>query len=80
MASATIGMPSLAKLFQIPVTVTDRVDRDFENPHEDSIEYVSPTPSAPPAGIAFETAVVVSVSTTACGYVSPGVARTVRIQ
>ena len=38
MARATIGMPSLAKLFQMPVTSTDSVDRDFEKPHDDSIE------------------------------------------
>ena len=37
-ASATTGVPSLTKLFQMPVTSTESVDRDFENPHDDSIE------------------------------------------
>ena len=38
MASATTGIPSLAKLFQMPVTTTESVERDFEKPHDDSIE------------------------------------------
>src|SRR5215471_5134892 len=66
-ATATIGMPSLTKLFQMPVTTTDRVARDLENPHDPSIEYVSPTAMAPPTGRALATAVVVSVTTMACG-------------
>jgi hypothetical protein len=37
MASANTGIPSLTKLFQMPVTMTEKVDLDFENPQEESI-------------------------------------------
>ena len=65
--SAAIGMPSLAKLFQIPETTTDNEVRDFEKPQEPNMAYVRPMATAPPAGTVFATAVVVSVCTSACG-------------
>jgi hypothetical protein len=80
MANAKIGMPSLTKLFQTPVTTTKSVLRDREKPHDDSIVYVRPTATAPPAGTAFETAVVDCVSTAACGSRRPGVATTTTTQ
>lgn len=51
----------------MPETTTDNVIRDLENPQEASIAKLSPTATAPPAGTVFATAVVVSVSTAACG-------------
>jgi hypothetical protein len=36
-ANATIGVPSFTKLFQMPVTSTESVDREFENPHDPSM-------------------------------------------
>ena len=36
-ANARIGMPSLMRLFQIPLTTTDSVVRDREKPHDDII-------------------------------------------
>jgi hypothetical protein len=38
MASATTGIPSFAKLFQMPLTSTASVARELENPHEPRIE------------------------------------------
>src|SRR5262245_33860829 len=66
-ATATMGIPSLTKLFQMPLTTRDRVARDLEKPHDPSIEYVSPTAIAPPTGRELATAVGVSVTTPACG-------------
>jgi hypothetical protein len=75
-----MGVPSLTKLFQIPVTMMESVLRPLEKPHDDMIEYVNPTATAPPAGMAFATAVVDCVKTPACISVRPGVAMTTTSQ
>jgi uncharacterized ParB-like nuclease family protein len=50
-------MPSLTKLFQIPVTTADRPIEPIVNPHDVSMLMDTPTPITPPAGSVFETAV-----------------------
>ena len=56
-ATAKTGIPSLTKLFQIPVTMADRVIAAMVKPHEVSMAKVRPTPIAPPAGRVLDTAV-----------------------
>jgi hypothetical protein len=70
--SARIGIPSLAKTFQIPDTRIESVTDGIENPQDMSIAYVAPTPSAPPNGITFETALPAKFTHSACRTRRPG--------
>ena len=69
-----MGSPSFTRVFQIPVSRIAELVVDAPKPHDRYMAAVTPTPSAPPPGIVLATAVDDSVTTTACGYVSPGVA------
>ena len=64
--SATIGSPSLTKMFQIPVTPMNSVISPAVKPHVLSIAAVTPTPNAPPAGSVLATVVLVCVTTADC--------------
>ena len=55
-SSATIGRPSFMNTFQMPVTKIDSVTAGTSKPHESVMAYVAPTPTAPPNGTTFDTA------------------------
>lgn len=62
-ASATAGSASFVKLFQMPVTPTNRAVSAPVNPHELRIAYVIAIATAPPAGTVLATDVPVCVAT-----------------
>ena len=58
--------------FQMPVTKIDSVTAGTSKPHESVMAYVAPTPTAPPNGTTFDTALPERFTTSACGWLSPG--------
>ena len=71
-ARATIGRPSLTKLFQIPDTTMASAVCGTGIPHERCIVNVTPMPSAPPPGTVLATAVEPRLATAASPTRRPG--------
>ena len=72
MTTATMGRPSLMKLFQIAVSVMDSPISAGSNPHARYMPTVTPLATTPPPGTVFATVVDDWLFTAAWAMVSPG--------